>query len=349
MMAKLNLRDLNLQEMEALIVDLGEQKFRAKQICQWILQHGVTDFDQMTNIGKGLRQKLQDVAYLGGLEVLARQTASSGDTVKYLFGYPDGEAVESVLMRHSYGRSACVSTQVGCRMGCRFCASTIAGVVRNLSSGEIYDQVLAIQRDSQERVSHVVLMGSGEPLDNYEQTIKFIRNIAEPYGLNISYRHLTLSTCGIVPGIKKLAQEKMAITLAVSLHAPNDQLRNQIMPINRRYPLSQLIPACKEYVEITGRRITFEYSLMKGVNDGVTHADELGQLLKGMLCHVNLIPINPVKERGFERTASPQIMQFQKNLERHGVTATVRKEMGADIDAACGQLRRRVSTNPQHK
>jgi 23S rRNA (adenine2503-C2)-methyltransferase len=341
-MAKLNLRDLNLAEMEALIKSLGEQKFRAKQICQWVLQHGVDNYDNMTNISKGLRQKLESAAFLGGVKMLAKQTSTGGDTVKYLFGFPDGEAVESVLMRHSYGRSACVSTQVGCRMGCRFCASTIEGVVRNLSSGEIYDQVLAIQRDSGERVSHIVLMGSGEPLDNYDHVIKFIRNVAEPYGLNISYRHISLSTCGIVPGIKKLAQEKMSITLAVSLHAPNDELRNQIMPINRRYPLRELIPACAEYAQTTGRRVTFEYSLMKQVNDGLEQADELGHLLKGMLCHVNLIPINPVKERGYERTAQQQIIQFQNRLEKYGVTATIRKEMGADIDAACGQLRRRV-------
>lgn len=228
-------------------------------------------------------------------------------------------------------------------MGCRFCASTIDGVVRNLSAGEIYDQVLATQNDGGERISHVVIMGSGEPLDNYQNTIKFIHNIAQPYGLNISYRHITLSTCGIVPGIEKLAKEGMAITLAVSLHAPNDELRNQIMPINRKYPLSLLIPACDQYARTTGRRVTFEYALMRGVNDGIEHATELGRLLSTMLCHVNLIPVNPVEERGFTRTPADQVTAFLKELARQNVNATVRKEMGTDIDAACGQLRRRVA------
>lgn len=342
-MAKINLRDLSLIEMEQLVTGLGEKKYRAKQICHWVLQRGVDSFADMTDIPLALRSALETLTTLGGVKIVTKQVSKDKNTIKYLFSFPDGEAVESVLMRHSYGRTTCVSTQVGCRMGCRFCASTIDGVVRNLSPGEIYDQVLSIQKDIGERISHIVIMGSGEPLDNYQNTIKFIHNIAQPYGLNISYRHITLSTCGIVPGIEKLAQEGIPITLAVSLHAPNDDLRNKIMPINRKYPLSALIPACQRYTQITGRRVTFEYALMQGVNDGLEHAAELGRLLKNMLCHVNLIPVNPVKERGFARTSPEQLSAFLKELSKHQVNATVRKEMGSDIDAACGQLRRRVT------
>ncbi|MBM7855743.1 23S rRNA (adenine2503-C2)-methyltransferase [Desulfohalotomaculum tongense] len=341
-MAKVNLMDLTLEQMKEFLINIGEEPYRGKQLCQWVLQKGVKDFNAMTNISKALRQKLERLAALGGVNILARQESAGGDTVKYLFQFPDGQAVESVLMKHSYGRTACVSTQVGCRMGCRFCASTIEGMVRNLKAGEIYDQVLAIQRDTGERVSHVVLMGSGEPLDNYDNAVQFIKNVTAPYGLNISYRHITLSTCGIVPGIKKLAREKMPITLAVSLHAPNDRLRNQLMPINRRYPLGQLIPACREYAQVTGRRITFEYSLIKDVNDRAEHASELGELLKHISCHVNLIPVNPVRERGFNRTPQEQVNRFKNILAERGINATVRKEMGTDIDAACGQLRRKT-------
>lgn len=341
-MGKTNLKDLNIKELEDFLGNLGVERYRVNQLSQWVFQKGITDFNDMINISKDLRQKLMDVATLGGLEILSKQVSNQDGTIKYLFGFSDGVAVESVLMRHSYGRSVCVSTQAGCRMGCRFCASTIEGMVRNLSAGEIYDQVLAIQRDTGERVSHVVLMGSGEPLDNYANSLGFIRNISAPHGLNISLRHITLSTCGIVPGIKKLANEGLPITLAVSLHAPEDELRNKLMPINRKYPLSQLIPACRDYAHKTGRRVTFEYSLIKGVNDRIEHAVKLGNLLKSIMCHVNLIPVNPVEERGYDRTPKEQVVRFQSELERCGVKATVRKEMGADIDAACGQLRRKV-------
>lgn len=341
-MAKTSLRDLNLTEIEELIAKLGEPKYRAKQICRWVLQRGVNSFAEMTDIPKELRATLETLTSLGGVNIATKQVSKDQKTIKYLFEFPDGEAVESVLMRHAYGQTACVSTQVGCRMGCRFCASTIDGLVRNLSTGEIYDQVLAIQKDIGGRISHIVIMGSGEPLDNYHHTVKFIHNIAQPYGLNISYRNITLSTCGIVPKIEKLAREKMAITLAVSLHAPNDKLRDTMMPINRKYPLASLIPACRQYAQATGRRVTFEYALMRDVNDGIGHAAELGQLLKNMLCHVNLIPINPVQERDFARTPPPKISRFLKELTRQNINATIRKEMGTDIDAACGQLRRRV-------
>ncbi|MCL0081609.1 23S rRNA (adenine(2503)-C(2))-methyltransferase RlmN, partial [Peptococcaceae bacterium] len=235
----------------------------------------------------------------------------------------------------------CISTQVGCRMSCDFCASTIDGLVRNLSAGEMYDQVLAIQKDIGERVSHVVLMGSGEPLENYENTVRFIRNITAEDGLNISCRQITLSTCGLVPEIKKLAAERMPLTLAVSLHAADDQIRDRLMPINRRYPLAKLIPACKDYATATGRRVTFEYALIKDVNDQLEQATKLAQMLKRMLAHVNLIPVNPVKERGLERSAKEQVIKFQKELQNCGINVTIRKEMGTDIDAACGQLRRK--------
>ncbi|WP_051688226.1 23S rRNA (adenine(2503)-C(2))-methyltransferase RlmN [Desulfofalx alkaliphila] len=342
-MSKANLKDLDLNEIMDFLAGLGVEGYRASQLCQWVFQKGVTNFNDMTNIPMELRQKLDAVCSLGGMDILSKQVSRRDGTIKYLFGLPDGVAVEGVLMRHSYGNSACVSTQAGCRMGCRFCASTIDGMVRNLTSGEMYDQVLAIQRDVGDRVSHLVLMGSGEPLDNYHQTLRFIAKVSAPYGLNISLRHITLSTCGIVPGIKRLANEGLPITLAVSLHAPNDAIRNSLMPINRKYPLSELIPACREYINLTGRRVTFEYSLIKGINDGIEQAWELAALLKNILCHVNLIPVNPVKEREYQKTDRDRVIAFQKELERHGINATVRKEMGSDIDAACGQLRRRKS------
>ncbi|MBO8136581.1 MAG: 23S rRNA (adenine(2503)-C(2))-methyltransferase RlmN [Desulfotomaculum sp.] len=344
-MNKVNLMNLDQKQMEEFLLNIGEQPYRGRQICQWVLQKGVKNFSDMTNLSKQLRQKLAGLAELGGVEILAKQESREGNTVKYLFGYPDGQAVESVLMLHSYGSTACVSTQVGCRMGCRFCASTLGGMVRDLSSGEIYDQVLAIQKDTGKRVSHIVLMGSGEPLDNYDNSIKFIKNITAPYGLNISARHITLSTCGIVPGIKKLARENFPITLAVSLHAPNNKLRDHLMPVNKKYPLEELIPACREYADFTGRRITFEYSLIRDVNDREKYAEQLGNLLKGLLCHVNLIPVNPVKERDFHRSSWKNILRFKKLLEKYGINSTIRKEMGSDIDAACGQLRRKVILN----
>ncbi|WP_003541075.1 23S rRNA (adenine(2503)-C(2))-methyltransferase RlmN [Desulfotomaculum nigrificans] len=339
--SKLNLRDLTLSEMKRLMTELGEKPFRAIQICQWVLAKGVTSFDQMTNISKELQAKLADVAYISQTKMLARQQSARGDTIKYLLGLADGHAVECVLMKHSYGNSACVSTQVGCRMGCMFCASTIEGLVRSLTPGEIYDQVLGIQQDTGERVSHIVIMGSGEPLDNYDNVIKFLENVNADYGLNIGYRHITLSTCGLVPKLKQLAFKKLPITLAVSLHAPNDELRNQLVPINRRYSLAELIPACREYTEITGRRITFEYALLKEINDSEEHARQLVNLLKGMLCHVNLIPANPVEEKGFERTPPEKVERFRNIIEKAGLAVTVRRELGTDIDAACGQLRRR--------
>lgn len=338
---KVNLKDLNLVELKKLIQKLGEKPFRAEQVASWVFAKGAVSFDQMSNLSKELRSRLAEVATISNPSILTKQQSTKGDTVKYLFGLTDRHGVESVLMKHSYGNSACVSTQVGCRMGCRFCASTMEGLVRNLSPGEIYDQVLGIQQDTGERVSHIVIMGAGEPLDNYDNVIRFLENINAEYGLNIGYRHITLSTCGLVPKMQELALKKLPITLAISLHAPNNELRNDLVPINRRYPLQELLTACREYIEITGRRITFEYALLSGVNDGEEQAKQLVSLLKGIMCHINLIPVNPVEGRGFERTPPEKIEQFRTILDKGGLNVTVRRELGSEIDAACGQLRRR--------
>lgn len=339
---KVNLKDFTLPELEKCLYDLGAEKYRAKQVAEWVFQKGAASFQEMTNLSRDLRERLDAAARVGRPHILARQVSKRGDTVKYLFGLHDGQAVESVLMKHNYGNSACVSTQVGCRMGCRLCASGLEGLVRDLSPGEIYDQVLGIQQDTGERVSHVVIMGSGEPLDNYGATLTFIKNIAAPYGLNISCRHITVSTCGLVPGIRELAGEKLALTLAVSLHAPNDHLRDTLVPVNKKYPLRELMAACRDYARETGRRVTFEYALLAGVNDSKEQAVELGRLLSGMLCHVNLIPANPVPERGVEPPSRERVDLFKRTVEKQGIATTVRRELGADIDAACGQLRRRI-------
>ena len=339
-MKKINLRDLSKEEMKCLIEELGMERYRLKQLWQWVMQKSVNDFSEMTNIPKSTREFLRDVSQLNSLKILDKQVSNDENTVKYLFELYDKTAIESVLMRHSYGRTACISTQVGCRMGCRFCASTLKGVVRNLSCGEMYEQVLTIQKDIGEKVTHVVLMGSGEPLVNYKSTVKFIRNIADKDALNISYRRITVSTCGLVPEIKKLADENIPVTLAVSLHAASDEKRNKLMPINRKYPLAELMQACREYALKTKRRITFEYLLVKNVNDSINDAIKLAKLLKGILCHVNLIPLNPVKENAnFDRPNIERIKAFKNTLIKHSINATIRKEMGIGIDAACGQLK----------
>ena len=339
-MKKINLRDLSKEEMKCLIEELGMERYRLKQLWQWVMQKSVNDFSEMTNIPKSTREFLRDVSQLNSLKILDKQVSNDENTVKYLFELYDKTAIESVLMRHSYGRTACISTQVGCRMGCRFCASTLKGVVRNLSCGEMYEQVLTIQKDIGEKVTHVVLMGSGEPLVNYKSTVKFIRNIADKDALNISYRRITVSTCGLVPEIKKLADENIPVTLAVSLHAASDEKRNKLMPINRKYPLAELMQACREYALKTKRRITFEYLLVKNVNDSINDAIKLAKLLKRILCHVNLIPLNPVKENAnFDRPNIERIKAFKNTLIKHSINVTIRKEMGIGIDAACGQLK----------
>jgi 23S rRNA (adenine2503-C2)-methyltransferase len=296
----------------------------------------------MTDLPRALRERLAAAAWISCPEILARRASKRGDTIKYLFGLHDGQVVESVLMKHNYGNSACISTQVGCRMGCRLCASGLEGLVRNLSSGEMYDQVLGMQKDIGQRVSHLVLMGSGEPLDNYYATLAFIRQISAAWGLNIGLRHITVSTCGLVPQIRALAAERLPLTLAVSLHAPNDVLRDKLVPVNKKYPIAQLIASCRDYARETGRRVTFEYTLIRGVNDHNEHALELGRLLSGMLAHVNLIPANPVTERGITRPSRERVKNFKQLVEKHSVATTVRRELGAEINAACGQLRRRV-------
>jgi 23S rRNA (adenine2503-C2)-methyltransferase len=346
MKQKINLKDLLLPELEDFIVKLGGKQYRTRQVAEWIFKKGVASFQEMTNIPLDLRKRLALTAFTGSRKILLKKVSPRGDTVKYLFGLHDGQAVESVLMKHDYGNSACVSTQIGCRMGCRLCASGLEGLVRNLSAGEIYDQVLGMQHDAGERVSHVVVMGSGEPLDNYTATLTFIKNITASYGLNISCRRITVSTCGLVPGIKKLSMENLPLTLAVSLHAAGDRLRDTLVPVNKKYPLAQLMAACRAYIKATGRRITFEYALLAGVNDGIKQAEELGRLLKGMLCHVNLIPANPVPERGVEPPSGRVVELFKEQVEKYGIATTVRRELGADINAACGQLRRKEATLP---
>ncbi|PKM43586.1 MAG: 23S rRNA (adenine(2503)-C(2))-methyltransferase RlmN [Firmicutes bacterium HGW-Firmicutes-8] len=333
--------DFTAQETEQFLISLGEPAYRGRQIHKWVHQKGITRFADMTNLPLKLRDKLQTASTPGGLALDTKKTSGDG-TVKYLFGLSDGQAVESVFLPHEYGNSACVSSQVGCRMGCRFCASTIGGFVRDLTAGEMYAQIIGIRDDTGARISSVVIMGSGEPADNLTQVLKFISLIISPDGLNIGSRHITVSTCGVVPGIKRLAVEKPQVTLSVSLHAPNDEVRDEIMPINRKYPLGVLIEACREYISITNRRVTFEYALIDGFNDSREQAGELGRLLRGMLCHVNLIPLNEVAERGFRRSNRAAVKSFKDVLEEMGVPVTIRQEMGAEIDAACGQLRRRV-------
>jgi 23S rRNA (adenine2503-C2)-methyltransferase len=336
----MNLKDLQLAELENFIKELGQPKFRAKQVFQWLYKDGgVTDWDQMTNVPKALREKLAEEADLGILKMLQVQKSKLDGTRKYLFELQDGNAIESVFMKYKYGNSICVSSQAGCRMGCKFCASGMDGLVRDLTPGEIIGQILAAEKDTGERINHVVVMGTGEPFDNYDSLAGFLRLLHDPNGLNLSLRNITVSTCGLVPGIKKFAEDFPQVNLAISLHAPNDEIRCRTMPVSKAYPMPELLAACREYAEKTGRRITFEYTLIKGVNDQKEHAEELVQRLRGMLCHVNLIPLNTVKESGFDTTAKKDAQAFQALLEAKGIPATIRRELGDDIDGACGQLR----------
>lgn len=337
-MEKIKLKDFSLSELENFVVSLGEPEFRAKQIYKWLYEK-VSSFDEMTNIPKSLREKLKEICEINTMIIQKRFVSSLDGTRRYLLKLGDGNFIESVLMKYKHGYSICVSSQVGCAMGCKFCASTIGGKIRSLSSGEIIDQIITVERDLGERISNIVIMGVGEPLDNFENVTAFIKNVNEPLGLGIGQRHITVSTCGIVPKIYELADMRLQITLAVSLHAANDKARNKIMPINRKYDLEKLIPACRYYIEKTGRRLTFEYTLIKGVSDGADKARELAKLLKGMLCHVNLIPVNSVDGTGFSPPGSESVRMFSEILESKGIPATVRREMGSDISAACGQLR----------
>ncbi len=336
-----DLKDFEFFELENFLKELGEPKFRAGQIFEW-LSRGVESFDEMTNISKATREKLSKVSFVSTLKIREKYVSKLDKTTKYLFELPDGNCIESVVMYYNHGISICISSQVGCRMGCEFCASTIGGLYRSLTAGEILNQVIFAQKDIGERISNIVMMGIGEPLDNFENVKKFLRNVNHEKGLNIGYRHISLSTCGLVPKIYELAKENMPITLSVSLHAPNNEIRNSIMPVNKKYPVEELIKACKDYIKTTTRRISFEYSLISGVNDSMENADELARLLKGMLCHVNLIPVNKIEEREYKKGNKQEIRAFCERLNSRGINATVRRELGSDIQASCGQLRKKL-------
>ncbi len=335
-----NILDLSLSKLKQWMKDNGESEFRAKQIFDWIYKKYIWEFSNMNNLPKNTIDKLSKHFYIDVPQVVDMYKSDLDDTYKFLYEYKDGNIIESVVMKYKHGNSICVSTQVGCRMGCKFCASTVEGMVRNLSSGEILAQVLRAQYEIRERISNVVLMGSGEPLDNYENVTEFLDVINAEYSLNIGQRHITLSTCGIVPKIKELADKNYQITLAISLHAPNNELRNSMMPIANKYSISELMEVCKYYIDKTNRRVTFEYALVKGVNDSVECAEDLVKLLKGILCHVNLIPVNKVKENSFEKSPMDNVKRFCNILIQRGIETTIRREMGSDINAACGQLRR---------
>ncbi len=339
-MEKTDIKSLNLEELTSYMVSIGEKPFRARQLYEWIHQKLAADFSEMTNLSKALKEKLLQSAALTSLTVVEEKISKIDGTRKYLFGLSDGNVIESVLMKYKHGNSVCISSQVGCRMGCRFCASTLDGLERNLSPSEMLDQIYRIQKLTGERVSNVVVMGSGEPMDNYDNLIQFIRLLTDENGLNISQRNVTVSTCGIVPGILKLAEENLQITLALSLHAPNDEVRKTLMPVANRYPLKDVLEACRTYFEKTGRRLTFEYSLVSGVNDNLKEAAALSALLKNQHGHVNLIPVNPIKERDYVQSDRQAIEAFKNLLEKNGINVTIRREMGRDINGACGQLRK---------
>ncbi|NLM94115.1 MAG: 23S rRNA (adenine(2503)-C(2))-methyltransferase RlmN [Firmicutes bacterium] len=340
-MEKVELIGADLETIQELMSTLKEPPFRAKQIMQWIYHRGRFDFHQMGNLPKTLRDKLDETASIALPRITARRISRDG-TQKYLLELEDGATIETVLIPEGNRRTLCVSSQVGCAMDCRFCATGAQGFQRNLTVGEMVGQVLVVQKDSQDKITNIVLMGMGEPLANYEQVMGAVRLWNDPLGLGIAARRLTISTCGLVPGIERLSREGLQVVLAVSLHAPNDDLRNQIMPINRRYNLSQLMDVCRQYVEATNRRITFEYALMQGFNDSLEHARQLAQLIKGILCHVNIIPLNPVNGHGWASPTKKQVLLFQQELARYNIEATVRAERGADIEAACGQLKSRL-------
>ena len=340
-MEKLDIKSMFLEELETFIKELGQPKFRAAQIFKW-LHEGVTDFDGMTNISKELREQLKEKAYIADVKIVKRLESKIDGTIKYVYELIDGEYIESVLMKYEHGYTVCISTQVGCRMGCSFCASGLNGLFRDLTASEMLAQIMAAERDNNIRVSNVVMMGMGEPLDNFENSVRFLKLVSNDKGMNIGLRHISLSTSGVVSGIKKLKDYNFPITLSISLHAPNDEIRSSMMPINKKWNVDALLTACKNYQKVTTRRISFEYALIEGVNDSEECAKELAQKLKGIMCHVNLIPANPVKENSFKKPDRNRILNFQKKLEVLGLNATVRRTLGSDIDASCGQLRRKV-------
>lgn len=338
---KTDIKSLTYPELVNETQKLGLKPFRAKQIYSWLHKFGAVSFDEMSNISKDLRNTLDDNYFIPSCEIENKYVSKIDDTVKYLFRLYDGEYIESVIMKYKYGYTICVSSQVGCKMGCKFCASTLAGFKRNLSASEIEGQLHAAQKDLGIKISNIVLMGIGEPLDNYDNVIKFLRNVNDENGLNISMRNITLSTCGIVPNIYKLMEEDLQITLTISLHAPNDEIRSRTMPINDKWNIDEVLKACKDYANKTNRRVSFEYTLIKDVNDTEECALELSRRLNGMLCHVNLIPVNNVEERKNIRSTDDSINKFMHLLKKNGINATIRRTLGSDINASCGQLRRK--------
>lgn len=335
-----NIKDYNLEELKNELKEMGEKPFRAEQIFKWLYDEKVESFDEMTNLSLELREKLKENYTMCNFQILKKQESKDG-TIKYLFDVLDGNAIETVLMRYHHGNSICVSSQIGCKMGCKFCASTGINFIRNLSSGEIVEQIIKVEQDTGERISNVVFMGIGEPLDNYDNVVNAIRRINHPKGLNIGARHISISTSGLVPKIYQLAEENIQCTLSISLHATNNEKRSSMMPVNQTYPIEELLQTCKDYIAKTNRRISFEYALAKDNNDNLEDAKQLVKLLKGMICHVNLIPINKIENGQFDKSSNENIMRFRDYLNEHGIVATIRRELGSDIEAACGQLRRK--------
>ena len=335
-----NIKDYNLEELKKELQSMDEKAFRAEQIFKWLYQEKVRSFDEMTNLSLDLRNKLKQNYTICNYNILKKQESKDG-TIKYLFDVLDGNAIETVLMSYHHGYSICVSSQIGCKMGCKFCASTGINFIRSLTSGEIVEQIIAVEQDQNIRISNVVFMGIGEPLDNYDNVVNAIHIINNPKGLNIGARHISVSTSGLVPKIYQLADENIQCTLSISLHATNNEKRSGMMPVNNAYPIEELIQACKDYIAKTNRRISFEYALAKDSNDNLDDAKELVKLLKGMLCHVNLIPINKIENGQYSKSTNENIMRFRDYLNDHGIVATIRRELGSDIDAACGQLRRK--------
>ena len=335
-----NIKDYDLDALKQEFIEIGEKPFRAEQVFKWLYESRVTSFDEMTNLSLELREKLKQNYEMHNFNILKKQESSDG-TKKYLFDVLDGNAIETVLMSYHHGYSICVSSQIGCKMGCKFCASTGIKFIRNLTSGEIVEQILAVERDNGIRISNVVFMGIGEPLDNYDNVVNAIRIINNQKGINIGARHISISTSGLVPKIYQLAEENIQCTLSISLHATTDEKRSSLMPVNNRYKIKELLQACKDYIEKTNRRISFEYALAKDNNDNLEDAKRLVYLLKGMICHVNLIPINKIENGAYTKSSNENIIKFRDYLNDHGVVATIRRELGSDIDAACGQLRRK--------
>ena len=343
MTEKIDLKSKSIEELKKILSGWGEKAFRASQIFCWLHEKRVSSFEEMTNVSKSLREKMEQECELTTIREIDRLESLDG-TKKFLFELSDGQAIESVLMKYHHGNSVCISSQAGCRMGCKFCASTLGGLIRNLKASEMLEQIYEIERITGENVSNVVVMGTGEPMDNYENFVRFVRILSAKEGKNISVRNITVSTCGIVEGILRLAEENLPLTLALSLHAPNDEIRKQTMPVAYKYSLDEVLAACDYYYKKTSRRITYEYSLVQGVNDSGDCARELSKRLQGKNCHVNLIPVNPIKERDYKKSGETAIQNFKNILEKNRINVTIRREMGSDINAACGQLRRSYST-----